>query len=139
MSHSSVRTTFGLLIAAQAAHSIEEYLGRLWEVFPPAAFLTGLLSSNREAAFIGLNVGLVAVGLWCFLWPVSRGWSSAPRFIAIWTIIEIINGLGHPLWSLLQSRYTPGVATAPILLLLALTLAWQSLGHRLARDSTASS
>jgi len=138
MSYSSVRTVFGLLIATQAAHSLEEYLGRLWEVFPPAAFLTGLVSSNREAAFIVLNIVLVGFGVWCFLWPVSRRWPSAPRFVAIWTTVEIINGLGHPLWSLLQGRYTPGVATAPILLLLALTLVWQSLGGRSARGSFAS-
>lgn len=53
-------------------------------------------------------------------------------------MVEIINGLGHPLWSLLQGHYTPGVATAPILLVLAITLAWQSLGDRLARRSPAS-
>ena len=138
MSHSSVRTAFGLLIAAQAVHSIEEALGRLWEVFPPAAFVSGLVSSNREAGFIGLNIALVAFGVWCFLWPVSRGWSSAPVFVSIWTAIEIVNGLGHPLWSLVQGHYTPGVATAPILLLLAINLGWQSLGGRPARGSPAS-
>jgi Protein of unknown function with HXXEE motif len=138
MSHSSVRTAFGLLIAAQAVHSIEESLGRLWEVFPPAAFVSGLVSSNREAGFIGLNIALVAFGLWCFLWPVSRAWSSAPVFVSIWTVIEIVNGLGHPLWSFLQGHYTPGVATAPILLVLAINLAWQSLGGRPARGSAAS-
>ena len=138
MSHSSVRTAFGLLIAAQAAHSIEESLGRLWQVFPPAAFVSGLVSSNREAGFIVLNIGLVAFGIWCFLWPVSRDWAVAPAFVSIWTVIEIVNGLGHPLWSLLQGRYTPGVATAPILLVLALNLAWRSLGDRSERRSTAS-
>lgn len=138
MSHSSARTVFGLLIAAQAAHSVEEYLGRLWEVFPPAAFASGLVSSNRQAGFVALNIALVAFGLWCFARPVSRGWPSAPRFVAIWTAIEIINGLGHPLWSLFQGHYTPGVATAPILLVLAISLAWLSLGDRRPWRSTAS-
>ena len=136
MSRSSVRTAFGLLIAAQAAHSIEEYLGRLWEVFPPAAFVSGLVSPNREVGFIILNIALVAFGLWCFLWPVSRGWAAAPVFVSIWTVIELVNGLVHPLWSLLQGRYTAGVATAPILLVLAINLAWQSLGDRPVRGST---
>ena len=133
MSRSSQRTAFGLLIAAQAAHSIEEYLGRLWEVFPPAAFVSGLVSANPEAGFIALNIALVAFGLWCFLVPVSRAWPSASVFISIWTAIEIMNGLGHPLWSLLQGHYTPGVATAPLLLLLAINLAWRSSGVRPAR------
>ena len=138
MSRPPPKTVFGLLIAAQAAHSVEEYLGRLWEVFPPATFVSGLVSSDHEAGFVVLNIALVAFGVWCFLWPVSRGWSSASRFVMIWTMIEIINGLGHPLWSLLQGHYTPGVATAPILLVLAVTLAWQSLGARPPRRSTAS-
>jgi hypothetical protein len=125
-----VRTAFGLLIAAQAAHSIEEHLGRLWEVFPPAAFVSGLVSSNPEAGFIGLNIALVAFGVWCFLWPVSRGWTAAPVFVSIWAVIELVNGLGHPLWSLLQGHYTPGTATAPILLVLAINLVWRSLGDR---------
>jgi hypothetical protein len=138
MAHSSVRTAFGLLIVAQAAHSIEEYLGRLWEVFPPAAFVSGLLSTNRETGFIVFNLALVTFGLWCFLWPVSRAWAAAPTLVAIWIAIELVNGIGHPLWSLAQGRYTPGLATAPILLALALTLAWQSLGGRPTRGSTAS-
>jgi hypothetical protein len=37
--------------------------------------------------------------------------------------IEAVNGIVHPLWSLRQGGYTPGVATAPILLVLALVLA----------------
>jgi hypothetical protein len=40
-------------------------------------------------------------------------------------VLEIINGIGHPLWSLREGRYTPGLATAPILLLLAVYLAHQ--------------
>jgi hypothetical protein len=39
--------------------------------------------------------------------------------------VETINGIGHPLWSLRQMAYTPGVATAPFLLITALSLAAQ--------------
>jgi hypothetical protein len=48
---------------------------------------------------------------------VTIGW--------LWVTIELINGVGHPLWSLRELRYTPGVATAPVLLVLALYLARQ--------------
>ena len=45
---SRLQLTFGALILVQAAHSIEEYVGRLWESFPPTRFVTGLVSSNPE-------------------------------------------------------------------------------------------
>jgi hypothetical protein len=117
-----VQFIFGLLVLAQAAHSLEEFLGRLWEHFPPAYFLTGLVSQDREFGFLVINVALVTFGVWSYLWPVSRRWPSAIGIITGWTIIELINGVGHPLWSLRQGGYTPGFATAPILLVLSLIL-----------------
>lgn len=122
---SRIKVTFGALVVAQTAHSIEEYLGRLWESFPPAAVLTGLISSDRELGFLVINSALVAFGFWCLLWPVRRDWPSAPAFAWFWVLIETINGIGHPAWSLRQRAYTPGVLTAPILLALALYLAFQ--------------
>ena len=122
---SRLTLTFGGLILVQAAHSVEEYLGRLWESFPPARFVTGLISPDLESNFVILNVLLVAFGAWCFLWPVRRGWPSMIGFIWFWTAIELINGVGHPLWSVLQGGYTPGVATAPLLLVLAVYLVVQ--------------
>ena len=116
---------FGALILAQAAHSVEEYLGRLWESFPPARAVSGLLSPNLELGFLTFNLALVAFGVWCFLWPVRRGWPSAVLLAWGWVVIETINGIGHPLWSLRQGGYTPGVLTAPVLLILAIHLARQ--------------
>lgn len=115
-------STFLALVAVQGAHSVEEYLGRLWEVFPPAVFLTGLVSEDRHFGFLVINISLFAFGVWCFLWPVRRRWTSARAFVIAWVILELINGIGHPLWSLQQKAYTPGMATAPILLILALML-----------------
>jgi hypothetical protein len=56
---------------------------------------------------------------------VRRGWPSAIPLAWVWVTIQLINGVGHPLWSLRQGGYTPGVATAPLLLILALYLAHQ--------------
>ena len=114
---------FLALISAQAAHSLEEYAGRLYDVFPPAVFVSGLLSSDRRRGFIAFNVALVAFGLFCFLGPVRRSWPSAVALAWFWVCIEVVNGVGHPLWSLYQRAYTPGFATAPLLLVLALLLA----------------
>jgi hypothetical protein len=122
---SRLEANFLALVVVQAAHSVEEYLGRLWEVFPPARFVTGLISQDRQIGFIVINTALVAFGLWCFFWPVRRRWPSARPLIGVWILIELINGVGHPLWSLQQRGYTPGVITAPLLLILALSLMWQ--------------
>ena len=113
---------FGLLILTQAAHSIEEYFGRLWESFPPAYFVSGLVSGDREFGFLAVNVALVTFGVWCYLFPVQRRWRSGPGIALGWALVECINGIGHPLWSLRQGGYTPGVATSPILLALSLLL-----------------
>lgn len=111
------------LVIAQAAHSVEEYVGRLWETFPPAQYLTGLVSADRETGFLTINVALVAFGVACIIWPVRQRWSIARGVMWFWVVIQTINGVGHPLWSVRQGAYTPGVLTAPVLLVLALLLA----------------
>ena len=120
-----LQMAFGALVLAQAAHSVEEYMGRLWESFPPARFLTSLISSDLEQGFIVINVSLVAFGVWCFLRPVLRQWRGSVGLVWLWVGLELINGIGHPLWSLSQLSYTPGVVTAPLLLILAVYLASQ--------------
>ncbi len=121
--------TFLALVVAQAAHSVEEYAGRLWEGFPPARFVTGLIADDPETGFLVVNAAIVAFGLWCFGWPVRRRWPSAAVLAWIWVVVGLINGIGHPAWSLYRGGYTPGVATAPVLLVLAAYLAWQLVGR----------
>ena len=116
---------FGALIAAQAIHSVEECHGQLWRSFPPARFLVGLFPADPGFVFAALNVLLVAFGIWCLVFPVRRGWPGAGVFLWLWTVIECINGIVHPLWSLREGGYTPGVVTSPILLALAIYLAVQ--------------
>ncbi len=124
-----LQLTFLALVTTQAAHSVEEYLGRLWEVFPPAALLTSLISEDRELGFLVINTSLVAFGFWCFLYPVRRQWPAAETLIWVWIVIELINGIGHPIWTWRQRAYTPGMATAPVLLVLALLLVRQLLAR----------
>jgi hypothetical protein len=124
---SRVKSAFGALVLAQAVHSTEEYLGRLWESFPPARFVSGLVSNDLESGFLFLNVCIVVFGAWCYFWPVRRQWAIATPILWLWIVIETINGIGHPLWCVLQRGYVAGVITAPILLFLALYLAKQVL------------
>jgi len=119
------QATFAALILAQAAHSVEEYVGRLYDVFPPARLVAGLVSNDRERGFIIVNAALIAFGAWCVLGPARRGLPAAAPLAWFWVVLETINGIGHPLWALSERRYTPGAATAPLLLALALFLAWQ--------------
>lgn len=121
----SFQITFAAMVLAQAAHSVEEYLGRLWESFPPAQFLTSLISQDPRQGFLVINISLVAFGVWCLLWPVRQRAKSAYGLAWLWVVIELINGIGHPLWSVSQGGYTPGVLTAPLLLILALYMASQ--------------
>jgi hypothetical protein len=117
------RTVFLALVCVQALHSAEEYAFRLYDVFPPARLVSGLISADRPRGFLIFNVALVAFGFGCYLFPVRRGWPSAAAFAWLWVGIELVNGIGHPAWSIARRGYTPGVATALVLLPLALLLA----------------
>jgi Protein of unknown function with HXXEE motif len=134
-----LKTTFLALIGVQTAHSVEEYLGRLWEVFPPARFVTGLLAEDRRVGFIVINIALFIFGVCSFIWPVRRNWPSASVIACVWIVIELINGAGHILWSLQARGYTPGVITAPLLLILALVLGWELKKEAATFSSAASS
>ena len=129
------KLAFGALLLAQATHSVEEYIGRLWESFPPARFLTGLVSQDHEWSFVALTILLMTFGLWCLIWPVRRGWPSAVYLGWAWVMVEVINGIVHPLWALRQGEYTPGLATSPLLLALAVYLGYQL--RNVARDPSA--
>jgi hypothetical protein len=124
--------TFLALITTQAAHSLEEYAGRLWEGFPPARLLSGLVSPNLETGFVVINVSVVAFGFWCFLWPIRRRWRSAVPLAWFWVVLGLVNGVGHSTWSVLERAYTPGLVTALPLLVLA-----AYLGRQLATQSRA--
>jgi len=117
--------TFLALICAQTLHSLEEYTHRLYDVFPPARAVSSLLSSDLSRGFIIFNTALVLFGVWCFVFPIRRGWRSAAQFAWLWVAIELINGIGHTAWALAAAAYRPGAATALLLLPLALLLAWQ--------------
>jgi hypothetical protein len=51
------RIAFLALVIAQAAHSIEEYVFRLYDVFAPARFVSRLISANLRTGFIVVVLG----------------------------------------------------------------------------------
>jgi hypothetical protein len=104
---------------------VEEYVGRLWESLPPARFPTGLISRDLERGFPIIYVAGLAFGHWCFLWPARRRWSSTVPLAWVWVAVDVIIGIGHPLWTLRYRGYTPGAATARVRLALAVYLVHQ--------------
>jgi hypothetical protein len=110
------RTAFLILIAAQAAHSIEEYAFRLYDVFGPARFLSGLISDDLATGFAIGNMALVAFGICCYVAFVRPGHGAARGVAWFWTLLEFGNGIGHSVLALSQGDYFPGVGTAPLLL-----------------------
>lgn len=110
------RWAFLLLILTQAAHSVEEYAFRLYEVFAPARFLAGVLNDDPAFGFALGNAGLVLFGLWCYAARVRPDHPSAPLFAWSWAVLEFVNGIGHTALALSEGGYFPGVATAPLLL-----------------------
>jgi len=119
-----IKTAFVALVLMQALHSIEEYIGRLWEVYAPAKYISGLVSDNHEQGFVIINIALFIFGLLIWLAAI-RNYSFA--IIPIWFLIimEIINSIGHSIWAIMQRDYVPGVATAPFLFVLAIFLLLQ--------------
>ncbi len=122
---------FLFLILAQGAHSIEEYVTKLYDVFAPARFVSSLVSNDLALGFLVANAALVTFGLWCWAVPVRSGWHAARGLVWFWTILELGNGIGHSVLALSRGGYFPGVVTAPLLLLFALWMAvLQAAGRR---------
>ena len=120
--NANIKIAFLMLVLIQGVHSVEEYFGRLWEVFRPAKFLSGLVSNNLETGFLIINIGLFIFGIWSWAVPVRKDYSIARSIIWIFIVIEMINGIGHPVWAIYEMSYVPGLVTAPILLILAIYL-----------------
>jgi len=89
------KIVFLFLILAQGAHSIEEYVTKLYEVFAPARFVSSLASNDLALGFLILNTALVTFGLWCWAVPVRSGWRAARGLVWFWTMLELGNGIAH--------------------------------------------
>ncbi len=116
-----IHITFLLIALVQGLHSAEEFIGKLWDVFPPATFLSGLVSANLKTGFIIINISLFIVLMLTWLATFSKNDSVRP-FLWFWSILELINGIGHSVWAITEGSYTPGLATAPVLFILAVNM-----------------
>ena len=113
---------FLALILTQAAHSIEEYVFRLYDVFAPTRYIISLVSSDLATGFAVANTAIVLFGVWCYLARVRPEHPSASGWMGFWILLEAGNGLGHIVITLARGAYFPGVVTAPVLLGLSIYL-----------------
>ena len=121
---------FLLLVIAQAAHSVEEYVTRLFEVFAPARFVSGLVSEDLALGFAVVNAAIVAVGAWCYVGPVRAGGVAGQTAAAVWIAIELANGIAHLAIAAASGAYFSGSLTAGLLLVTAACLAFSLLRDR---------
>ena len=116
------KLVFLLLVAVQAAHSAEEYVTRLYEIFLPAKFVSGLVSDDLRIGFIVINAAIIVLGAWCYLFPVRSGLRAGWVVAWLWLIIETANGIGHLLIAASVGGYFPGVLTGVALVVVAVSL-----------------
>lgn len=96
-------------IACQCLHVIEEFAAGMHVLFPP---LFGLASISAEL-FIGFNV------FWLGTWAIAAFGvlrNSRVAYFPVWFfgLAMALNGIAHPLLSVWQSGYFPGLVTAPL-------------------------
>src|SRR5215469_12885551 len=106
-----IRTAFLILIVLQALHSMEEYIFKFYDAFPPMLFLYRNAPQLARPAFIVFNVLLVSAGLVClflWVWPGRRG---ARTVIWVWIGIESFNVVAHFVWAFFIRGYNPGLVT----------------------------
>ena len=118
---------FLALIGAQALHSVEEYFTRLYELFPPARFISGLFTTDLRLGFAAFNLALVALGVWCYAARVRPSHPAAAGWIWFWAVLELGNGAGHLALAAYRGSYYPGAATAPLLIAAAVMLVYRKV------------
>ncbi len=116
------RSAFLILVLAQSAHSVEEYVFGLYDVFAPARIVSSLFSDDLRAGFVIANSLVITFGFWCYLAQVRPARPSARTFMWGWAIVEAANGTVHLLIAAAGGEYFPGVYTAPVLLAVSLFL-----------------
>lgn len=106
-----IRLAFLVLIVVQALHSVEEFIFKFYEVFPPMRLLYRDAPHLARPAFIISNVVLATVGVICLLrwvWPARRG---ARAVVWVWLGGEALNVIAHCVWATLVRGYNPGLMT----------------------------
>ena len=109
--NNKIRVAFLVLIGLQALHSIEEFIFKFYEVFPPMVSMYRNAPAMAQPAFVLANSLLILVGFVCLLrwvWPARRG---AKVVAWAWVGAEAFNVIAHCVWAISIRRYNPGLVT----------------------------
>ena len=112
--NSRIKTAFLVMVLLQGIHSVEEYIFKLYEVFPPMQFIYQDAPESARLAFITFNLLLFLFGLACFFYDVRPAGNGAKTVIWIWIAIQLATLAAHVIWAILIGGYNPGLATAPL-------------------------
>ncbi len=104
-------------IAVQCLHFLEEYLAGFQRAYPP---ILGMAPWS-DRFFVSLNLIALAVFILAALGLLMQ---VRVAYVVIWffAIAVTANGIVHPALSLRKGGYFPGTITAPIHLLVGVTL-----------------
>jgi len=120
-----IKLTFLFLVLAQGLHSAEEYFYSLWDVLYPALFVSSLVSNNPKTGFLIINLCLFLFGILSWLIVAVKNNHLSRFLIWFWIILELINGVGHPLFALNARGYFPGLVSSLLLLIIDIFLIYQ--------------
>src|SRR5215472_2725178 len=118
----AIARRFWLLGLAQAAHSIEEMIAKLYDFMWIATERLGLPRMGMTATtFAVVNMTIIAflLGVAPFV-AARRPWALAIAWVA--AVIEVLNGSGHLAGTVVFGGYVPGAATAPLLIIAGIAL-----------------
>ena len=113
------------MVWLQAAHSVEEYVFKLYERFPPMRFIYRSVPELARPAFIVFNLFLFLFGLFCYFYWVRPERKGAAIIIWIWIAIQIVTISAHLVWAILTGGYNPGLATVPLFIPVVIYLIYQ--------------
>lgn len=95
------------------------------DLLPYINWIDRLRPHGALVFFVVANTLFVLFGAWCYLARIKPKAPNAGSFVMFWAIIETLNGILHPTWTLTAGTYIPGTGTAPLLLVTALALLWR--------------
>jgi hypothetical protein len=106
-----ISLAFLLLIIQQAIHSVEEFIFRFYERFPPMKIIYQDAPHLAKPAFLISNALLFLAGLFCFFYWVRPVKERARIVVWVWIALETVNVIAHFIWAILIRGYNPGLVT----------------------------